>query len=169
MPLSYNSLTSGSASGADFTISVGASGYTKSDLAKNFGSGNYICTSSLSDATLDIYFLNEDGTVAGYANSTTAVTTISASKTFKYVVVYGTTSNDTLTFQYKTVVSPTTNSTTDFAIGPRAISTTPTDLKNINDTTTITGQNFATDVAVTFTGTGYSATAAKSITRNSST
>lgn len=169
MALSYTSITSGSASGADFTISVGSSGYTKSDLGKNFGSGNYICTSSLSDSTLDIYFLNEDGTVAGYANATTATTTVSASKTFRYVVIYGATSNDTLTFQYKTVVSPTTNSTADLVIGPRVISISNSSLKNIDDTTTITGQNFATDVAVTFTGTGYSATAAKSIVRVSST
>ena len=169
MALSYTSLSSGGAAGEDFTVSVGASGFTKSDLGRSFGSGNYICTSSLSDSTLDIYLLNEDGTVAGYANATTATTTVVATKTFRYLVIYGAASNDTLTFQYKTVVSPLTNSTTDLAIGPRAISTTPTALKNIDDTTTITGQNFATNVAVTFTGTGYSATNAKSIVRASST
>lgn len=160
---------SSSSVGEDFTISVGASGNTKSDLGKSFGTGNYICTSSLSDAALDIYLLGSDGSVAGYANATTATTTVVASATFQYVVVYGATSNDTLTFQYKTVASPTTNSTNDLVIGARAISVSASSLKNTNDTTTITGQNFATDVQVAFTGTGYSSTAAKSIVRASST
>ena len=160
---------SSSAAGEDFTLSVGASGNTKSDLGKSFGTGNYICTSSLSDSSLDIYLLGSDGSVAGYANATTATTTVVASAPFQYVVVYGATSNDTLTFQYKTVVSPASNSTSDLVIGPRVISVSASSLKNIDDTTTITGQNFATDVAVAFTGTGYSSTAAKSIVRASST
>ncbi len=169
MPLSYSSLSGGSASGEDFTLNVGSSGFTKSDLGKNFGAGNYICTSSLSDSTLDIYFLNEDGTVSGYVNALAATSTISATKSFRYVVIYGAANNDTLTFQYKTVVSPTANSTSDINIGPRVISVSTSSLPNQNNTTTITGQNFATDVQVTFTGTGYSATAAKSVVRNSST
>ena len=161
--------SSSSAAGEDFTISVGASGNTKSDLGKSFGSGNYICTSSLSDSSLDIYLLGSDGSVAGYANATTSTTTVVASLPFRHIVVYGATSNDTLTFQYKTVVSPATNSTSDLVIGPRAISVSASSLKNINDTTTITGQNFATDVTVAFTGTSYSSTSAKSIVRASST
>jgi hypothetical protein len=171
MPLSYNTVTSGSAAGEDFTITVGSSGFTKSDLGRSFGSGNYICTSSLSDATLDIYFLNEDGTVAGYANATTATTSVNATKTFRYVVVYGATSNDTLTFQYKTVVTPGTNSTTDLVIGPRIISIATSSLPNQNATTSVTGQNFATDVEITFSSAtpGYTATAAKSVVRSSST
>ena len=169
MVLKRSTLSGSSAAGEDFTLSVGSSGNTKSDLAKSFGAGNYICTSSLSDSSLDIYLLNEDGTVAGYANATTATTTVIASKSFRYIVVYGATSNDTLTFQYKTVVSPATNSTSDLVIGPRAISVSASSLKNIDDTTTITGQNFATDIQVAFTGTGYSSTAAKSIVRASST
>jgi hypothetical protein len=171
MALSYNSLTSGGAAGEDFTLSVGASGNTKSDLGRSFGAGNYICTSSLSDATLDIYLLNEDGTVAGYANATTATTTVIATKSFRYIVVYGATSNDTLTFQYKTVVSPTTNSTTDLIIGPRIISIGTSSLPNQNNTTSVTGHNFATDVTITFTSStpGYTPTAAKSVVRSSST
>ena len=169
MALSYNALTSGGSAGEDFTISIGSGGFTKSDLGRSFGSGNYICTSSLSDATLDIYFLNEDGTVAGYANATTATTSVNATKTFRYIVVYGATSNDTLTFQYKTVVTPAVNSTTDLVIGPRIISVVTTSLPNLNDTTVVNGQNFATDITATFTGTDNVARNAKSIVRSSST
>jgi hypothetical protein len=165
MALSYNSVTSGAAGGEDFTLNVGTSGYTKADLGKNFGEGNYICTSSLSDATLDIYLLNEDGSVAGYSNAATATTTVIASKSFRYVVVYGSTNNDTLTFQYKTVVSPTSNSTEDLSIGPRIISIGTSSLPNQNNTTTVTGHNFASDVQIVFSSAtpGYTPTAAKSI------
>lgn len=170
MPISYNTLTSGSgAAGEDFTINIGSSGFTKTDLGRSFGAGNYICTSSLSDSTLDIYFLNEDGTVAGFVNAAAATSTISASKTFRYIVIYGGSNNDTLTFQYKTVAAPTSNSTSDVSVGPRIISISTSSLPNINDTTVITGQNFASNVQVAFTGTGYSSTAAKSVVRNSST
>jgi Putative Ig domain len=169
MPLSYNSIISGS-SGADFTINIGTSGYTKVDLGKDFGSGNYICTSSLSDSTLDIYFLNSsDNSVAGYVNAAAATATISATKTFRYVVIYGATNNDTLTFQYKTVASPTLNSTTDLVIGPRITNVATVNLPNLNDTTVVTGQNFGTNITATFTGTDSIDRNAKSIVRSSST
>lgn len=173
MALSYTSLSGGGSSGAasnDFTINVGSSGYTSVPLATSFPIGNYICTSSLSDSTLDIYLINDDGTSAGYANATTAVTTISATKTFNKVVIYGAANNDTLTFQFKYVFSPTEASSSDFlAVAPKITSVSDSDLQNIDDTTTITGFNFAEDVEVAFTGTGYSSTAAKSIVRSSST
>jgi len=158
-----------SAAGEDFTINVGTSGYTKTDLSKNFVDGQYICTSSLSDVTLDIYLLNEDGSVSGYANAATATTTINATASFRYVVIYGATNNDTLTFQYKTVVAPTSNSTTDLLIGPRITNVATVNLPNQNDTTVVTGQNFATDITATFTGTDSVARSAKSIVRSSST
>jgi hypothetical protein len=162
---------SSSSAGEDFTISVGASGNTKSDLGKSFGTGNYICTSSLSDSSLDIYLLGSDGSVAGYANATTSTTTVVASSPFRYVVVYGSTSNDTLTFQYKTVASPSTNSTTDLVIGPRIISIATSSLPNQNNTTSVTGHNFAEDVVVTFSSAtgGYTPTVAKSVVRSTST
>ena len=154
----------------DFTINVGSSGYTSVPLATSFPTGSYICTSSLSDTTLDIYLINEDGTSAGYANATTANTTITASKSFNKVIIYGAASNDTLTFQFKYVFAPTGASSTDFlGAPPKIVSISDSDLQNIDDTTTITGFNFAEDIEVTFTGTGYSATAAKSIVRASST
>jgi hypothetical protein len=171
MALSYNSITSGAAGGEDFTVSIGSSGYTKSDLGKNFGEGNYICTSSLSDATLDIYFLNEDGSVSGYANATTATTTIVVSQSFRYVVIYGATNNDTLTFQYKTVVSPTSQSSSDIEVGPKIISVATSSLPNQDNTTVVSGYNFATDVTITFSSStpGYTPIAAKSVVRSSST
>ncbi len=176
MALSYTSLSGGSGGAGgggasnDFTINVGSSGYTAVPLSTSFPIGSYICTSSLSDATLDVYLINEDGTSAGYANATTATTTITASKSFNKVVIYGAANNDTLTFQFKYVFAPTGASSTDFAaVPPKIVSVSDSDLQNIDDTTTITGFNFAEDVEVAFTGTGYSSTAAKNIVRASAT
>jgi hypothetical protein len=171
MALSYTSLSSGGgAASNDFTINVGTSGYTKTTLAADFPSGSYIVTSSASDTTLDIYLLNADGTLAAVVNSAAASFTISPTKSFKYVVVYGGTNNDTLAFVFKYVFAPTENSATDFtAVGPRIVSISPTTVANQNDTFTITGQNFATDVAITYTGTDAVVRNAKGIVRSSST
>lgn len=170
MALSYTSLSSGGTASNDFTINLGTSGYTKTTLSAEFPSGSYVVTSSASDTTLDVYLLAADGTLAAVVNSAAASFTISPTKSFKYVVVYGGTSNDTLAFVFKYVFAPTENSSTDFtAVGPRIVSITPTTVANQNDTFTITGQNFATDVAITFTGTDAVVRNAKSIVRSSST
>ena len=171
MALSYTSLSSGGgAASNDFTINIGTSGYTKTTLAADFPSGSYIVTSSASDTTLDVYLLNADGTLAAVVNSAAASFTISPTKSFKYVIVYGGTNNDTLAFVFKYVFAPTENSATDFtAVGPRIVSISPTTVANQNDTFTITGQNFATDVAITYTGTDAVARNAKGIVRSSST
>jgi hypothetical protein len=161
------SSSSGAASN-DFTVNVGTSGYTNVQLATSFPAGSYIATSTLNDTTLDIYLIASDGSSAGYANSATASTTVTASKPFNKVVIYGSTNNDTLTFQFKYVFSPS-DAADNTSAAARILSLTPSSLPNQNNTTTITGQNFATDIQVTFTGTDNTARSAKTIVRNSST
>jgi hypothetical protein len=151
----------------DFTINVGSSGFTNVDLSQSFPAGSYICTSSLSDATLDIFLLASDGSVAGFANATAATTTITATKQFNKAVIYGAASSDTLSFQFKYVFAPS-QVTTNFTTPPRLVSIGTASLPNQNATTTITGENFATDIAVTFTGSDSVIRNAKAITRNSS-
>jgi hypothetical protein len=171
MVLSYNSISNASSAASnDFTINIGSSGYTKVNLSTSFPAGSYICTSSLSDSSLDIYLLADDGSSAGFANATTSTTTVIASKSFDTVVVYGATNNDTLEFQFKYVFSPSENSSSDFvAVGPKVTGISISSLPNVDDTTVISGFNFASDVEVTFTGNGYSSTPAKNIVRTSST
>lgn len=153
MPLSYNSIVGGSSNASnDFTVNVGTSGHTNVTLSTSFPAGSYICTSSLSDTSLDIYLINEDGTSAGYANATTATTSITASKTFNKVVIYGGANNDTLTFQFKYVFAPS-DATNNVTAAPRFISLSPSGMPNTGNTTTVTGQNFATDITATFVGT----------------
>ena len=161
--------SSGSASN-DFTLNLGTNGYTKSTLSTTFPIGSYVVTSANLDSTLDVYLLAEDGSIAGVANSGSTSFTITASKAFNAVVVYGGTNSEALSFVFKYVFNTSTNSTTDFtAVGPRITSITPTSLPNQNDTISITGQNFAEDVEVTFTGTDLVARNPKSIVRGSST
>ena len=172
MVLKRSTLVGGSSGAAsnDFTLNLGTSGYTKSVLSTNFPAGSYVVTSTNLDSTLDVYLLDSEGTLAGVANAGATSFTISPTKEFNTVIVYGGTSNEALSFVFKYVFNTSTNSTADFtAVGPRIISITPSSLPNQNDTISITGQNFAEDVEVTFTGTDLVAISAKSIVRGSST
>lgn len=166
MALKFSSL-SGSAIN-DFTISIGATGYTNISLGRDFPAGTYTCVSTLSDSTMDIYLVASDGSAAGYINTATSTSSITASKAFNTVVVYGATTNDTLTFSFEYIFSPT-QVTSNFSAAPRLISSSNSSLPNQDNNTLLTGENFATDVTVTFTGSDNVARSAKSITRNSST
>jgi hypothetical protein len=160
--------SSSGATATDFTVNVGSSGNTNVTLSTSFPAGSYICTSSLSDTTLDIYFLSSDGAIVGYANSTTATTTITASDSFNRVVLYGGANNDTLEFQFKYVFAPSAV-TTNFGAPARLISRSVATLPNINNTVVLTGENFASDVVVRFIGTDLVERAPKAVVRDSST
>lgn len=167
--LSYSSISGGSSNPSnDFTVNVGTSGYTHVALATEFPVGSYVVTSSAGDSTYDIYLISADGANVGYANASAASTTVTASAAFSSVVVYGASNNDTLTFAFKYVFSPT-NVTTDYGAAPKLTSVSVGSMPNQDDTTVITGINFASDVTVTFTGTDSTARNAKSIVRSSST
>jgi hypothetical protein len=160
--------SSSRATATDFTVNVGSSGSTNVTLSTTFPAGSYICTSSLSDTTLDIYFLSSEGAIVGYANSTTATTTITASSAFNRVVLYGGANNDTLEFQFKYVFAPSAV-TTNFGAPARLISRSVATLPNLNDTVVLTGENFASDVVVRFIGTDNVERAPKTVVRDSST
>ena len=163
-------ISSSGAASNDFTLNLGTSGYTKATLPATFPAGSYVVSSTNLDSTLDIYLLSLDGTVAGTVNAGATSFTISPTKEFNKIVVYGGTSNEALSFMFKYVFDTSTNSTSDFiSVGPRVISITPSSLVNQDDTLAVTGQNFATDVQVTFTGTDSVARNAKSIVRGSET
>jgi hypothetical protein len=172
MALKRSTITSSSSSTPnDFTIMTGANGYSRVDLSKTFPSGTYVITSKLLDTTYDIYLIAEDGSNAGYLNASSYIQmTITASKAFNKVVLYGATNDDVLAFEYRPVFSASGQSTSqDAGAAARVISINTSDLPNQNNTTTITGQNFASDVVVTFTGTDNVARSAKSISRTNST
>jgi len=173
MAIKISTITGGGSSSTpnDFTIMTEANGYSRIDLTKTFPAGTYVVTSKLLDTSYDIYLIAEDGTNAGYlAASSYIQMNITATQAFNKVVLYGATNNDVLTFEYRPVFSATGASTSEFAgAAAKVISINTSDLPNQNNTTTITGQNFATDVAVTFTGTDSVARSAKTISRTNST
>ena len=153
----------------DFVINTGSSGHRRSPLARTFPAGTYVVTSALGDTSYDVYLIGTDGSGVGSVNATTASATITATQAFNLVVVYGIPNNDTLTFTFKNVYSLAADSTSDTGAAPLITSTSTVDLPNQNNTTTIIGKNFASNVEVVFRGTDGSARAAKSIVRSSST
>jgi len=164
-----SSSSSASAVGNDFIVSTGTSGNTTITLSKDFAAGSYVVVSALSDTAYDIYLVASDGTAAGSVNSTTASTTVDASKAFNTVIIYGAQNNDTFTFTFKYVFSPSADNTSIVTAGPRVTSVGTNVLPNVDSSTTITGKNFASNATVTFTGTDSVVRNAKSVTRNSST
>jgi len=147
----------------DFSLNITGLNTTVT-FSQTYSSGSYSIVSFLNDASVDVYAYATDGSLAGYSN-TKAFT---ATQRFNKMVILGGSAGDVLQFSYKTTYA-TSTSTTDVTAGPYITSITPSGVPNQNDTITITGGNFASDVAVTFTGTAYSATAAKSVVRSSST
>jgi hypothetical protein len=149
----------------DFTLDIGSSGDTTFELTKEYAPGAYSITSQLADASLDVYIINADGSSAGYTNTKS----LTATKGFNKMVVYGATTNDLLIFEYKTTFSPTDSGDVDDGAAPFLTSATPSTLAFVDDTTTVTGGNFASDVEIVFTGQDDVDRAAKNIVRSSST
>jgi|688.fasta_scaffold01402_36 hypothetical protein len=167
MPISFASLSGGSSSGADtgFDLVIGTSGNTTFQLADFQAAGEYTITSTLNDTTYDIYFINEDNENVGY----TTGGKITATEPFKKVVVYGGNNNDILKFKFGFVSEPTGNGNINGGAAPFITSISPTNLPNNNDTMTITGGNFATNVQVILIGTNNVEYAPKTTVRSSST
>lgn len=169
IPAASSSSGTSASAGNDFLINTGTSGNTTVTLSKDFPAGDYVVVSSLGDTSYDIYLVASDGSAAGSVNSTTAQTTITASQAFNTAVIYGTSNNDTFNFTFKYVFAPSADSTSLVSVGPRIVSLSTSTLAKINDTTTVIGKNFASNVAVTFTGSDNVARNAKSVVRNSAT
>ncbi len=171
MALKRSTLSSSSSSAvaSDFIINTGNSGNTTTTLSQNFPAGSYVITSALGDTAYDVYFIASDGSSAGSASAAGATSTITASVAFNKVLIYGTQNSDTFTFTFKYVFSPSNDDSSIVAAGPRVTSLSTSTLAKINDTTTVTGKNFASNVAVTFTGSDNLARNAKSVVRNSAT
>jgi len=164
MPIRYSSVVGGSAS-SGFNLDVGSSGDTTFEFDEPQPAGGYSITSQLADATIEFYAIAEDGTLAGYTNTKA----LAASQDFTKIVIYGATNNDLLTFEFKPTTLPTGNGDQDSGAAPFITSVSDADLASIDDTTIITGGNFATNVTVTFTGTDNIIRNAKSVVRTNST
>lgn len=150
--------------GTGFFLYTGTSGFTNFTLVSPQPAGVYFISSELNDTTYDVYAIASNGDLVGYTTTDRLI----ATGEFVKVVVIGGTSADTLTFDTKSTAF--TTSKTDINDGAPAFitSVSVTDLESFDDTTVITGGNFATDVEVYFVGTDAVDRAAKSVVRSSS-
>jgi len=164
MAIRKSSISGGSGSNG-FSLLVGSSGNTTFTFDTDQPAGAYSVSSELSDTTFDIYLVTSSNANAGYTNSTA----LEATADFNRVVLYGGTENDILTFDYKASASPATKGDVADGAAPFLTSATPTTLASVDDTTTVTGGNFAADVGISFTGQDAIVVPAKSVVRSSST
>lgn len=148
----------------DFNIVLTGS-ETSVTLDKEYFAGAYTIGSSLNDTTFDIYLFDTNNGSAGYTKSPS----INATSNFNKVFIYGGTSGDLLTFSYKTTFT-TLQTTADNSIMPPYVSAvSAADLPNPDDSVTITGGNFDTDVQIWFDGQNGYSQQAKSVVYGSST
>ena len=146
----------------DFNVTLNGT-VTTATFTKEYFAGAYTINSALSDSTYDIYVYDTDGNLAGYTKSPS----LSATGNFNKIVVVGGSTGDLLSFSYKTTFTAT-NTTSQVTAGAFITSVTPTALNSIDDTTTVVGGNFASNVAVYFVGSDNIEIPAKSIVRTSS-
>jgi len=150
-----------------FTLTVGTSGNTTYILDRSYAAGVYTVTFQGGDNTFDIYAIGVDGTNVGYTNSGT----LTATGKIKEVVVLGAANNEEIIFdnvQAGDVITPTSKGDVASA-GAFVTSIDISSLPNIDDSTTVTGGNFAADVEAYFIDQSANEVAAKTVVRNSST
>lgn len=147
----------------DFNVAINGE-ESSATFTKEYFAGAYTIVAAIPDTTFDIYLYSTDGSFAGYSNSAG----IFATKNFNKIVILGGTSGNLLSFTYKTTFT-TQPETSEVTAGPVITNISPTFMNSKNDTTTITGKNFATDITVSFTGTDSVVRPAKSVVRNSAT
>jgi len=145
----------------DFNVTLNGT-VTTATFTKEYFAGAYTIASALLDSSYDIYVYDTAGNLAGYTKSPS----LTATGNFNKIVVVGGTSGDLLSFSYKTTFTATTT-TAETSAGAFITSTTPTALNSINDTTVITGGNFASNVSVYFVGSDNVERSAKSVVRSS--
>jgi hypothetical protein len=145
----------------DFNVTLDGS-VTTATFTKEYFAGAYTINSALLDNTYDIYVYNTAGNQVGYTKSPS----LNATGNFNKIVIIGGSTGDLISFSYKTTFTAT-NTTSQVTAGAFITSATPTALNSIDDTTTIVGGNFSSNVAVYFVGSDNVERAAKSIVRSS--
>jgi len=134
-----------------FTVVTSSGGSKTAEFATEFPAGVYTIYSIAGDTDLEIYLGAADGSNVGY--STNGNKAIIASAPFKYVTTANANSFDAIVFEQYEISSEAATlatKTNAFWAPPTVTNVSPSSLPNVNDTTTITGTNFATDVSVKF-------------------
>lgn len=160
MPISFSSLSGGSGStSGDFVIDMNDSVNDTVELARLFPAGAYNYTTSSASSGFDLYFISEDGTSVAYSTSSPVVVT----EQFDTVVALGLPSDEVITFTYSGPVSNADGEGDEPGAGAYISTIFTSDLFNADDSTAISGGNFANDLEVNFVS-GDTSVAAKSVT-----
>jgi hypothetical protein len=126
----------------DFNVTLNGT-VTTATFTKEYFAGAYTINSALLDSTYDIYVYSTNGTQVGYTKSPS----LNATGNFNKIVIVGGTNGDLLSFSYKTTFLAT-STTSEITAAPFLSSVSPTALVSIDDSATITGGNFASDVVL---------------------
>jgi len=143
MAISFSSLSGGTS----FTVVTSTGGSKTATLDKSYPAGTYLIESKALDTNLEVYLGASDGTPAG--KTVAGAKTVTATSSFLYVTTVNADANDAVIFTLKSAASLATKTDATWA-PPTITDITPSGLPNVNDTTTITGTNFASNVEVKF-------------------
>jgi hypothetical protein len=131
-------------------------------LSTEYPAGGYVITSDPVDASMDFYLLNSESELVGYSSTKS----ITASAKFSIVVVLGGSELMKLSFTFVGETGLPSSAGAKVNAGAYIVSANPLLLPSVDDTTVVTGGNFALDVAVKFVS-GETEAAAKSVVRSS--
>lgn len=148
----------------DFVVDMNDTANNVIDLGRTYAVGSYNITLASGDSTFDIYALDADGASVGYTNDASLV----VSAAFTQLVILGVSQSEVITFAFAGSANNATGEGTATGAGAYLEGISPFDLPTVDDTATVTGGNFATDVEIYFES-GTVSTAAKSVTRNDTT
>jgi hypothetical protein len=156
--------SSGGGSSSNFSVNMADYANNTAELSREYPAGSYSITIDPTDSTVDIYFVTSDGSLAGYSNTGSIIATTA----FDKVVVLSSQASAKLAFTFGGESATVATSGQIVTVGAYLTSITPGDLATTDDTATIAGGNFASDVEVFFVS-GETELAAKNIVRSSST
>lgn len=159
MGITFTNFFGGSSKSNNFVINIGTSGNNVFDLDKTYDEGSYSISTASGNNSFDIYAVSASGEYAGY----TSTSVLDASKKFNRLVILGLSNNDQASFEYRGKNTFPVEAGSETSAGAYISSVSISSLENIDDTTIITGGNFANDVEVYFIGQSSQETLAKSV------
>lgn len=131
-----------------FTVVTLTGGSKTATLSREFPPGIYTIESINTDADLEIYLGSTAGANVGYV--TGGAKAITATGSFKYVTTNNANSSDAIIFSFLSEAQNLQSKTDAYWAPPTITTVSPSSLPIVDDTATITGTNFPSDVSVRF-------------------
>lgn len=145
MPINYSSL-GGSSGSNDFILDKNNTDNDTFVLSQEFAAGGYSLSTNSGDTSYDVYLINASGSAVGYTNGASIV----ASEAFDTVVVLGVGTAESISFTYNGPSAAASAKGQESGAAAYLTSISPSDLGAVDDTATVTGGNFASDLELAF-------------------